>query len=271
MSKSIYSVIMKIIIYLSFFIVLFPLVILLVWSFTGIWPWPSLVPESFSLRALGELFGGYSGAMKTLFSSVLISLVVALLSIVISIPAARAIVLYNFIGRNFIKFSVLMPVIVPVTTFAMGIQIFFIKLGLNDSVIGVILVHIILCLPYTVMIMTDVTEATGNKLEMQARVLGASPLKTFINVTLPVAMPGIIASCSMAFIISFSQYFITFLIGGGNVITYAMLMFPYIQSGDRTIASAYSVIFIISTILVFVSFEKPLKKYYKIENTYFFS
>mgnify|MGYP001563087130 FL=1 len=233
MSKSIYTIMMKAIIYLSFFIVVFPLFILLLWSFTGIWPWPSLIPESFSLRALGELFGGYSGALKTLFTSVLISLVVALLSIVISIPAARAITLYKFFGRNIIKFAVLMPVLVPVTTFAMGIQVFFIRLGLNDTVLGVILVHVILCLPYTVMIMSDVTKATGNKLEIQARVLGASPFRTFISVTLPVATPGIIASCSMAFIISFSQYFITFLIGGGNVITYAMLMFPYIQSGDR--------------------------------------
>lgn len=270
MSKH-YTITMKIIIYLSFFIVLFPLAILLVWSFTGIWPWPDLFPKSFSLRALGELFGGYSGAIKILFSSILISIAVALLSIVISIPAARAIVLYDFFGRSFIKFAVLMPVIVPVTTFAMGIHIFFIKIGLNDSILGVILVHTILCLPYTVRIMTEVTEATGDKLEMQARVLGASPLKTFINITLPIAMPGIISSGSMAFIVSFSQYFITFLIGGGNVVTYAMLMFPYIQSEDRTIASAYSVLFIISTLLVFVLFEKTLKRYYKIENTYFFS
>ncbi|MTK10545.1 MAG: ABC transporter permease, partial [Clostridiaceae bacterium] len=112
MSKH-YTITMKIIIYLSFFIVLFPLAILLVWSFTGIWPWPDLFPKSFSLRALWELFGGYSGAIKILFSSILISIAVALLSIAISIPAARAIVLYDFFGRSFLKFAVLMPVIVP--------------------------------------------------------------------------------------------------------------------------------------------------------------
>ncbi|MHB8073653.1 MAG: ABC transporter permease [Desulfosporosinus fructosivorans] len=265
------KLIMRSLIYLSYFMVLFPILILIVWSFTGIWPWPHLVPETFSLRALGELFGGYSGAIKILISSIFLSTIVSLLAIAVSIPAARAIVLLDFWGRDLLKFIILMPVIVPVTAFAMGIDVLFMKIGLSDNVLGVILVHIILCLPYTLRIMTEVTEATGDKLEIQARVLGASPIKTFTNITLPIAFPGIISSICMAFIVSSSQYFITLLIGGGTVVTYAMFMFPYIQSGDRTIASAYSVLFLLSTLIVFMILDKTVKRYYNIEDIFFFS
>jgi len=265
------KVLPKTILYTALLSVLLPLGVLLIWSFAGSWPWPNLLPKTFSFRVMGELFGGYSGALQVLFSSILISLAVALVSILISIPAARAIALYDFWGKDFLEFITLLPVIVPVTAFAMGTQILFIRLNLSDTVLGVILVHIILCLPYTMKILTEVTKATGTKMECQALVLGATPFQTFRYVTLPLLMPGIIAAASMAYIISFSQYFLTFLVGGGNIITFSMFMFPYIQSGDRTISSGYSILFIATSLLVFILFETLMKKYYHVEEVYFFN
>ncbi len=261
----------KTVVYFSCFMVLFPLVILVIWSIAGIWRWPHLFPETYSTRALRELFGGYSGAIQVLISSILLSLSVALGAIAVSMPAARAIALRDFKGREFLKFVVLMPVIVPATAFAMGVHMLFIRVGLSDTVLGVMIAHIILCLPYTVRIMVEVTEATGDRLEAQARVLGASPLKTFLNITLPLAMPGIVSSACMAFIVSFSQYFVTLLIGGGTVTTYAMFMFPYIQSGNRSIAAAYSLLFVLATLAVFILFERLVKKYYDMDDGFFFS
>ena len=68
----------------------------------------------------------------------------------------------------------ILPFMVPATVFAMGVQITFIKMGLNNTVTGVILAHLICSLPYAVRLMMDGTEAVGNRLEEQARVLGAS-------------------------------------------------------------------------------------------------
>lgn len=266
-----FKVLAKTIFYTAVFSVLLPLGILLIWSFAGSWPWPNLLPETLSARVWGEFFGGYSGALRVLFSSILISMAAALASILISIPAARAVAFYNFWGKDLIQFIILLPVIVPVTAFAMGIQILFIRLNLSDTVPGVIIVHIILCLPYTMKILTEVTKATGHKLESQARVLGATPFQTFRYVTLPLVVPGIIAAGSMAYIISFSQYFLTFLVGGGKVITFSMLMFPYIQSGDRTISSGYSILFIATSLLIFILFESLMKKYYQVKEVYFFN
>ena len=52
------------------------------------------------------------------------------------------------------------------------------------------------------------------------------------------------------------------LIGGGRIVTYPMIMFPYIQSGDRNIAALYSMVFLVVSIIVLILIEKRIKKYY---------
>jgi len=93
--------------------------------------------------------------------------------------------------------------------------------------------------------------------------LGASPIQNFIYVTLPIISPGILSAASLVFTVSFSQYFLTFLIGGGRIITYPMVMFPFIQSGDRMLASVYSIVFILASLICLRSMDRLLKKYYK--------
>ena len=73
--------------------------------------------------------------------------------------------------------------------------------------------------------------------------------------TLPALLPGILSSMSMGFILSYSQYFTTLMVGGGRVKTIALVLVPYIQSGDRALSSVYSVAFVASALLVFFLFE----------------
>ena len=63
---------------------------------------------------------------------------------------------------------------------------------------------------------------------------------------------------SMAFIISYSQYFTTLLVGGGRVRTLALVLVPYIQSGDRSLSAVYAAVFVLSAVLVFALFEWAL-------------
>lgn len=250
-----------IIIYTSILSIVVPLLVLLVWSFSSRWAWPGLVPEGFSLRSVDELFGSHSKVIFVLISSMALSLGVAFAAAVIGTMSARAIALYDFKGKGLISFASILPVIVPGTAFAMGIHVVFIRIGLSDTVLGVMLVHIIYALPYTINIMLDLTRAVGVSLEMQSHVLGVPPIKTFWHVMLPLLLPGIMSSISMAYIISFSQYFLTLMIGGGSVKTFAVMMVPFIQGGDRTISSAYSLVFVLSTLFVFVAIEAGIKKF----------
>lgn len=240
--------------------ILFPMAVIAIWSVTGRWPWPDLLPESWTMRTLEELMFGSAKLPKLLGSSISLAAIVAFLATAISILTARATEFYDFLGKALIRFSGMLPLLVPGTVFAMGIQLVMLKLGLSDTIAGVVLVHLVCALPYCIAIMGDVTRAVGIRLEEQAAVLGASPMRAFFAVTLPSLLPGVLSSASMGFILSYSQYFTTLMVGGGRVKTIALVLVPYIQSGDRALASAYSVAFVGSAMIVFFIFETLIKK-----------
>ena len=106
-------------------------------------------------------------------------------------------------------------------------------------------------------------------MEQQARVLGATPTQTFFQITLPLIAPGLISAGSLVFIVSFSQYFLTFLIGGGRVITLPIVMFPYIESSNHILASAYSTVFVITTFSILLIMEKIIKSRYHSEGHFY--
>jgi putative spermidine/putrescine transport system permease protein len=240
--------------------ILTPLSILLVWSLSGRWPWPDLAPEAFSPRGIQSIFAGRFDLLPVLLTSIGLSLAAASLATIIGTMAARALVFYDFPGKKLIAFGSILPIIVPATVLGMGIHVLFIYLGLADTYLGVLLVHLICVLPYTVTIMTDMTRSVGDRLEIQAQVLGVPLGRAFFQVTLPQLSPGILSSLSMAYIVSFSQYFLTLLIGGGSVKTLAVIMVPLIYGGDRTIASAYAVLFTLSSLIVFGLFDLAGRK-----------
>lgn len=241
--------------------IIFPIIILFIWSFIANWRYPDLIPKQFSNRGFQFLFDVKN--LEVLFNSILISLAVVIITLIISVPAAKAIALYDFKGKKIFEMLILTPIIIPMISVAMGINIYFIKWGLSGTYLGVIIINIVPCLPYSIRLIEEIYEMMGDKYEVEASALGADNFQIFKYITFPLILPGIIAAGAMSFIISFGQYFLTMLIGAGKIITYPMVMFPYIQSGDRTIASVYSVVFLIISILIFFIIEKSVKKIYK--------
>ncbi|MCF0143072.1 MAG: ABC transporter permease subunit, partial [Parasporobacterium sp.] len=226
-------------------VILLPMVTLMIWAFTERWAWPDLIPQVFSFRAINSIVRDGGELAGVFFSSILISLVVATLAVLFGAMTSRALICYDFKGKSAFRFLTVLPFLVPATVFAMGIQIRFIKLGLSGTVAGVIIVHLICSLPYSVRLLEDGTRAVGTRLEEQARVLGAGPVQAFRLVTLPNLLPVMLSAFSMAYIVSFSQYFLTLMIGGGSVKTFTVVMVPFLTGGQRNFASVYALIFLI--------------------------
>lgn len=261
MKKKRKAVFTNIIIFLAMVAILVPIATLFLWTFTERWAWPDLRPQVFSQRALTEILFRQGELLRIFASSILISTAVALLSAAIGVMTARALVFYRFAGKQVMYFFTILPFMVPATVLAMGAQGAFIKMGLNNTVAGVIVAHLLCSLPYAVHLLMDGTRAVGNRLEEQARVLGASPWQAFYKTSLPALTPVLFSAGTMSYIVSFSQYFLTLIIGGGNVKTFTIVMVPYLQSGNRNIACIYSVIFLGVTLVVFVLFERIAKRW----------
>ncbi len=235
--------------------VILPLLTILVWTVTERWSWPDLIPQTFSLRAICSIFKDGGELAKVFLSSILISLAVAVISVAVGTMTARALEFYDFKGKGIFTILSLMPFVVPATVFVMGIHVLFLRMGLGGTFTGVIFVHVVCSLPYAVMLMQEGTRAVGIRLEEQARVLGAGPFEAFFRVTFPNLLPVMLSAFSMSYIVSFSQYFLTLIIGGGKIKTFTIIIVPFLAGGQRNFASVYSVMFVGITLVIFGIFE----------------
>jgi len=225
--------------------VLLPFTILIIWSFSTRWFYPQLWPEQWGLRAWQYVLGtAGTQIIAGLIQSMLVALATATISVVIGVPAGRALGLYDFKAKDTISVMLMLPVIVPPLCVAMGLHLWFIKLGLAETFIGVVLVHLTFCLPYSIFVMWGVFSNYNPDYENQARSLGASSWKIITKVMLPLTLPGIMVAGLFSFLLSWSQYLSTLIIGGGRVTTLPILLFALMGSGDRPVAAAVSLVFV---------------------------
>jgi putative spermidine/putrescine transport system permease protein len=233
------------------FLLLLPFVPLIFWSFSHRWFFPTIIPDQLSDRAWSYIFSERSGVTEGLVTSLVIASIVALAAAAIGLTGGRALGLYRFRGKRVVELVLLAPVIVPAIAVAMGIQVLFIRWSLADTIPGVVLVHLIPTIPYVVLVMGAVFANYDQSYEEQARVLGANPLRVFMHVTFPAVLPGLIVAAFFAFLISWSEYIMTVLIGGGQVVTLPLLLFAFVGS-DPAIAAALSLFFIAPAIVLMV-------------------
>lgn len=222
-----------------------PFVPLVLWSVSRRWFFPDLWPQAWGLRAWGYVFGtAGSQVLGGLTQSVAVALAAALAALALGVPAGRALGLYDFRGKDLVSVLLTLPLIVPPLSVAMGLHLWFIRLGLADTFAGVVLVHLTVCLPYAIFVMWGVFANYNPDFEDQARSLGASTPAVFRRVTLPLIWPGLVVAGLFAFLVSWSQYLSTVIIGGGRVVTLPVLLFALMGSGDRPVAAAVSLLFV---------------------------
>lgn len=227
-----------------------PFVPLMIWSFSSRWFYPDLLPQQWGLRAWGYVFGTAGPQITSaLVESLVVASITAIASVLIGLPAGRALALYEFKGKDLISLLLTLPLIVPPLSVAMGLHLWFIKLHLAETLHGVVMVHLTFCLPYAIFVMWGVFSTYNTDYEDQARSLGASPLRVWTRVMLPLTFSGIIVATLFSFLLSWSQYLSTLIIGGGKITTLPILLFALMGSGDRPVAAAVSLVFVVPALL----------------------
>ena len=232
------------------FWIFFPFLSIVIWSIAAGWRFPDLLPEEYSMRGYAVSFDPNGDIVRGVITSTLIALIVGVLATAIGSAAGRAIAMYSFKMKKAFQFLVLAPLIVPGLAVTMGIQILFIKYGLSDTVRGVVLAHLIPTVPYVVMIMSGTFANFDRAYEEQGQVLGASRLTILMKVTLPIVLPDLAVSFLFAFVISWSEYILTLLVGGAAVKTLPMVLFAFLRGSDLTLVGAASIVFMIPPLIL---------------------
>ena len=224
-----------------------PLVPLALWAVAGEFRYPALLPR-YSAHGLALVADPAVGA--ALGTSLAIATAVAVLATLVGAAAGRAVGLYRFRGRRVVQLLLLAPVIVPTVAVTLGIQVFFIRYGLADTIAGVVLVQLIPTVPYVSLVMAAAFSALDVDVEDPGRMLGAGPWRRMLHVTLPAVRPGVVVAALFAFLISWSEYILTLLIGGGTVRTLPLLLFAAVGSSDLTAAAALSLVIALPPVLL---------------------
>jgi len=161
---------------------------------------------SFDLGSL-SFFAHFEGVGRALWNSVLVAVLTMFLSIGLGAPAGYALSRFDFPGKEVFRFLVLMTRAFPLPLLALPLAVMFIRTGLDDTAIGLALVHTTLALPFAVLITFSLFSGIPLELEEAAWTLGCTRWQAFRKVILPLALPGIAASAVFAFTISWNEVF----------------------------------------------------------------
>jgi ABC-type spermidine/putrescine transport system permease subunit II len=236
-----------------------PLANMLLWTVTEKWYFPHALPLEYGLSFWGKVFAPRGNAMASLGASALIACLTVALSLLLAIPAGYALARLKLPFRSLILLALLIPNAFPNLPIYVNIARLFYQLGLNGTIAGVVLVHTTHGLVYAVWIATAAFAAIEPELEEAARSSGAGAMRAFLDVMLPLAAPGLMASAIFVFLESLDEFTGTYFVGAPDVTTLPLLLYTSAAGGNYQIASITALILLVPSIAFMFVVERFLR------------
>jgi len=242
------------------FVIFAPLSSLVIWSFTRRWSWPHPFPQELGLFYWRKVLEG--DLLRALESGFLIAVIVTAATLVLTVPLAYLLARYPVPGKAVILLVFLLPHAFPQLPVFVNATTLLYRVNLAASLSGVVLIHMVGALVYAVWTMTAVFRSIPESLEEAAWNLGASRLKTFRTVALPLATPGLIASTLLVFLYSLDEFTGTLLVGSPFVLTLPVYMYRTSVGYELQVASIAALILMLPGLALLVVLERYLKSEY---------
>ena len=236
---------------LTLLFVVAPIAIVVVNSFNsvsfGAWP-----PPSYSLRWYANLADQteFAGAA---IRSVEIGFAATAASLIAGTLAALALVRLRFPGKAAVNGFLLSPLIIPKVALGLGGFVLFLRLGVYGSLPSLFLAHVVLTLPFMVSIVAAGLVRVHRSLEEAAMDLGATPVRAYLEVTVPQIRRSLTAACVLSFVISFDEVDASIFLVAPRAPTLPTAMYIYMQKFQDPTLAALSTLLIAGTLLLAIS------------------
>lgn len=217
--------------------------------------------KGFTLHWYQELFRD-AALMEALGNSILLGVLSCLFAAVIGTLGAIGMARVHFKTKGMMEYMSTIPMIVPEIILAMAFMAFFSTLGLPFGMVTLVIAHTAFCIPYVFMMVKARLVGIDKSLEEAARDLGASPARTFWDITLPLIMPAVLSGCILAFAMSFDDVVISLFVTGPTLSTLPIKVYTQLKTGvTPEINALCTVILLVVMIGLFVySFLTSEKK-----------
>lgn len=217
-----------------------PLLVLVVRAAADVWRAPALWPQQLGLRALRLLAADAGGIAAAVGNSLLVAVLTTAVALLLGWPAARV------LGRSRAGPWVLLlalPVLVPQHAVGTGLAEWLLRLGLADSIPGLVLAHLVQVLPYVVLLLAPGFGPQVTALEEAGRVHGLHGWRLLRSVTVPAVRPALAAATLLGFLVSWSQYGTSLAVGGGLPML-PLLLLPFVGA-DPQVAAMLALLFLL--------------------------
>jgi spermidine/putrescine transport system permease protein len=233
-----------------------PIVILLIFSFNNS-DVPAFPLSGFTFHWYYEFVtnGDLRNALQT---SAIVASLSSLVAVALGVLASIALVRRQFRAKGPVSALLLSPLVIPLVVFGTSLLLLFHAIGMQLGITTVIIGHIVITLPYTILVIMPRLQQVDVSLEEAALDLGASRLRTFRSITFPLILPAIVSAFLIAFTTSFDEYAVaSFVVGSSTtfpIYLYSALRFP--NQLPQVIAVAVVVISVSLVVVIAAEFGR---------------
>lgn len=226
-----------------------PLFILALYSFNesrinAVW-------SGFTLNWYAALFDNRR-ILDALTNSLIVAVASTLVSTILGTSTAIALHRYQYKCKAVMNGLLYLPILIPEIVMGLSLLVLFSQAQLPLGKGTLILAHITFCVSFVVITVGARLEGMRPELEQAAMDLYATPWQSFRYITLPLAMPGIIAGALMAFTLSIDDFIISFFVAGPNSTTLPLYIYAMVKRGISPEINALSTLLMLTTIILVV-------------------
>lgn len=214
--------------------------------------------ESFTLSWYSKLFENDS-LLQAYGNTLIVGLISTLIATIIGTMASYGLSKYRFKGKGIIDTLLYVPVVIPEIVLGISLLAIFNISQIPMGLISLTIAHATFCIPFVVFTVNARFAGFDKSVEEAAMDLGAGRVKTFITVTLPIILPGVIAGAFLSFTLSIDDIIISFFTTGPGSNTFPLKIMELTKTGVTPDVYALSTIVLVITMIVAVMSQRSKK------------
>ena len=233
------------------FVILFllaPIIVVVATAFTTT-AYPVFPPHGFTLRWFGQ-FLSMSEFTEAVRRSTMLALLSTTIATVLGTSSALALTRWKGRGRQALLSLMLSPILFPAIVLGLALLVFYSQIGLAGTFAGLVIAHSLITTPFVIRLVMASLAEFDPAVEEAARNLGAGWWRTFLQVTLPLIRPGVLAGSLFAFILSFDELVITLFLAGPGMATLPIRIYTFVEYSSTPTVSAISTTLIVAWMLI---------------------
>jgi spermidine/putrescine transport system permease protein len=224
-----------------------PILVLVFFSFnstksTQVW-------TGFSTQWYWELINDQS-VLEAFRLSMIVGVTATAIATVIGTLTALAMTRHRFRGKTFADSAIYAATVMPEIVVGVSLLVFFVAAGIQLGIISIIIAHVAFTISFVTIVVRARLSGMDRSIEEAAQDLGANPIETFLRVTLPLILPGVMAGALLAFTLSLDDFVITFFVAGVGSSTLPLKIYSMIKFGVSPVINALSTVVLVATIVL---------------------